>query len=160
MSICQEFDLGRNARMLACQSLSRSVAKSELPSSTLFYRALLEVLIVKQNSELKNCIQVGRMKNCNTFEDYYRMCNERVNLNIDTDTYEMITLCKSFAYEGELLKLFYLIRMTFAPILETLILLDRLLYLKENGLERSFLVKLFDPVISPRCYGIIALKEL
>lgn len=28
-----------------------------------------------------------------------------------------------------------------------------------QGIEKSYLVKLFDPVISPRCYGIVAVRD-
>jgi len=41
-----------------------------------------------------------------------------------------------------------------------LILLDRLLYLKELGYERSYLIDLFDPVISPRHFAIVSIKPL
>lgn len=77
---------------------------------------------------------------------------------MDLDENDLNAVLSEFDYQRQLLNLFYLTRMTLAPVLETVILLDRLLYLKENGIERSYIVKLFDSVVSPRCYGIVALK--
>lgn len=146
--------------MLASQSLSRTIAGNELPNQKLFYRSLLEMLIVRQNIKLKNSIQVGRMKKCNNFVDYIKQCTKRTNLSLDnTSENELHDLFEARQHDGDLLNLFYLIRMTFAPILETIILLDRLLYLKEQGINQSFIVKLFDPVVSPRCYAIVAIKD-
>lgn len=56
------------------------------------------------------------------------------------------------------LVLFYLIRLCLAQVVESLILLDRLLFLFENGFDNVYLVKLFDPVLSPRCHSIVAVR--
>ncbi|GAB1295543.1 Probable methyltransferase-like protein 25 [Apodemus speciosus] len=58
------------------------------------------------------------------------------------------------------LEAFNMLKVVLAPCIETLILLDRLCYLKEQeGIAWSALVKLFDPVQSPRCYAVVALKK-
>ncbi|EPQ18903.1 hypothetical protein D623_10034141 [Myotis brandtii] len=58
------------------------------------------------------------------------------------------------------LEAFNMLKVVLAPCIETLILLDRLCYLKEQeDIAWSALVKLFDPVKSPRCYAVIALKQ-
>uniref|UniRef100_A0A8C0RPJ9 Methyltransferase like 25 n=1 Tax=Canis lupus familiaris TaxID=9615 RepID=A0A8C0RPJ9_CANLF len=58
------------------------------------------------------------------------------------------------------LEAFNMLKVVLAPCIETLILLDRLCYLKEQeDTAWAALVKLFDPVKSPRCYAIIALKK-
>ena len=55
---------------------------------------------------------------------------------------------------------FFQLRALFGPLIEGLILLDRTVYLMEQpGISEVYLVRLFDAVVSPRCYGIIALKE-
>ena len=53
-----------------------------------------------------------------------------------------------------------------SPIIEYVILLDRLIYLheKENSAvnacaQEHYLVKLFDPVISPRCHAMLSLHS-
>ena len=52
---------------------------------------------------------------------------------------------------------FYVLRLLLAPLWEALILLDRLLYLREHGYP-SLLVPLFDPTLSPRSYALVALR--
>uniref|UniRef100_A0A0E9SKU8 Uncharacterized protein n=1 Tax=Anguilla anguilla TaxID=7936 RepID=A0A0E9SKU8_ANGAN len=55
---------------------------------------------------------------------------------------------------------FNMLKVSLAPCIEALILLDRLCYLKEQeNTCFSAVVPLFDPLMSPRCYGILALKN-
>lgn len=56
------------------------------------------------------------------------------------------------------LVIFYLLRLCLAQVIESLILLDRLMFLFENGFDKCYLVKLFDPVLSPRCHSIVAVR--
>ena len=57
------------------------------------------------------------------------------------------------------LNAFYQLRALFGPLIEGLILLDRMVYLFEhNCTSEAYLLQLFDPVISPRCYGVVAWK--
>lgn len=161
----QRFALGRNARMLASQSLERTVAARELPGRSLFYRALLEVLVAERRPELGNCVQVGRMKGVDAlrFGEYVAKCVRRLGadaLPVDVAEVERreADLLAEYGLQQRRMELFYLVRQTFAPVLETVILLDRLLYLKECGVEEAHLVQLFDPVVSPRSVAVVALK--
>lgn len=54
---------------------------------------------------------------------------------------------------------YWSLRAALGPLLETLILLDRLLFLQEQGgaLE-AYLLPIFDPNISPRNVAVIAKK--
>lgn len=145
--------------MLASQSIHRTRTQKDLPNSTLFHRALLEELISKKHPNYKNSVQVGRTKVAENFIDYLRTCTSKTELNFDSiSDEELLTFEKSFEEQRLKIKLFYLLRMTFAPAIETLILLDRLLFLRENKMSNSFLVKLFDPIVSPRCFAVIAVK--
>ena len=53
--------------------------------------------------------------------------------------------------------MYYVLRQLLAPLWEALILLDRLLYLRELG-HASALVPLFDPHLSPRNYAVVGVK--
>lgn len=55
--------------------------------------------------------------------------------------------------------LFRLLQLCLQPVLETLILVDRLSFLRENGYSNSGLVQLFNPEISPRCVAVFALND-
>ena len=53
---------------------------------------------------------------------------------------------------------YYVLRQLVAPLWEELLLLDRLLFLRERG-HRASLVPLFDPLLSPRNYALVASKR-
>ncbi|XP_062562150.1 probable methyltransferase-like protein 25 [Armigeres subalbatus] len=152
----KKFYLGRNARNVAAESIDRSAFNRENPSDKLGYRAMLEIVLQQLGAEVNT--QVGKIK-CSNFVDYSRKSLGRLNVDSSGISDEFLNdLENKFHVELEQLKVFYLYRMTYAPILEAVILLDRLLFLKECGYKNSFLVKLFDPVVSPRCYSILAFK--
>ncbi|XP_050067240.1 probable methyltransferase-like protein 25 [Anopheles maculipalpis] len=153
----RSFSLGRNARNLAAESIERACTNRENPSDKLGYRALLQVVFLERGE--KKSHQVGRLK-CYGFVDYVRKSIRRLGLTESVTVTDdcLLELVGRFSVELEQLKVFYLVRQQFAPVIETLILLDRLLYLRECGYDRSFLVQLFEPVVSPRCYALIALK--
>lgn len=158
-----ETKLGRNARMLACQSVQRIVDCKELPSDHLFFRALLEVLIQRKCPEYLNRIEVGRLKQCHTFVEYVRKSTKRNSfLPFDgIDDNELNELHDEFRMAERFLDIYHLMRVSIAAIVENVILLDRFLYLKEleTPNDISYLVRFFDPVVSPRCYGLVAMKK-
>jgi len=57
---------------------------------------------------------------------------------------------------------FLQLKIILGPIVEYIILLDRLIYLYEfeakNSLENveHYLIKIFDPTISPRCHAMVS----
>ncbi|XP_023707737.1 methyltransferase-like protein 25 isoform X2 [Cryptotermes secundus] len=154
----QEFSLGRNARMLAAHSLDRIGEYHELSSESLFFRALLQVLLLKKCGNDIPWGQVGRLKYHN-FVDYVQKAVKKLCLSIEVSTDEIVSLYKTHSVEQQQLHVFFLLRVALAPVIEAVILLDRLLYLLEQGIQDSYLVQLFDPVISPRCYCIVSLKN-
>lgn len=141
--------------MIGAHSYERVLHEKENPNISLFYRTLFE-LILKSNGINEN-FRLGKIK-FNDFHDYLRKCIKKCNLNIDLSTEDIEKLLEKHEIDRKRIYIFYLIRLLFAPIIESIIILDRLLYLLENNCHNSYIVKLFDPVISPRCYGIISLK--
>ncbi|XP_069677807.1 probable methyltransferase-like protein 25 [Periplaneta americana] len=154
----QEFSLGRNARMLSAQALDRIGENHQLTSEPLFFRALLQVLLIRKCGEHIPWGQVGRLKYQN-FVDYVQKAVQKLHLSIEVSEDEIEALHRNYLNEQQQLHVFFLLRLSLAPVIETVILLDRLLYLHEKGIQESYLVQLFDPVISPRCYCIISLKN-
>lgn len=145
--------------MLASQSIHRTKDQKDLPQVSLFYRAMLQTLVEDKFPQHKNSIQVGRSKNTTNFVDYVRDFSRKTEINFQSiSDDDLLNLEHSCGNHRLQINLFYLLRMTFAPVIETLILLDRLLYLRENDISNSFLVKLFDPIVSPRCFAVVALK--
>lgn len=151
--------LGRNARMLAVQSVERTKANKELPNISLHFRSLLEVLVCETHPELKDAVQVGKLRKFNNFEEYVELCQKKYPLLEDIPKERIKTVAEEYKDYKRYLDIFYLIRMSFAPVLESVILLDRLLYLLENGHSKSYILPLFDAVVSPRRFAIISIKD-
>ncbi|XP_058529192.1 probable methyltransferase-like protein 25 isoform X2 [Ochotona princeps] len=153
---------GRNARMSACLALERVEVGQGLPTESLFYRAVLQV-IIKDCYGITKCEQhVGKIySKCSSFLDYVRKSLRKLGLD-DSKLPEDLIMDYYKKYKPRMneLEAFNMLKVVLAPCIETLILLDRLCYLKEQeDVTWSALVKLFDPVASPRCYAVVALKK-
>ena len=165
--------LSFNARELACHAIetyaerlsedAQSVSNgSEMRNGKLVvhcYRALLEYLLVKKknrpdlsHSGLQTVSKAHQM----SFEDYVRKATSKLaNLTWTSDDFNDL--------EDKLAKwwrvvAFYSLRLSFAPIIETVILLDRSLYLYENNIN-SAILPIFHPSMSPRNHVLIAIKN-
>lgn len=100
-----------------------------------------------------------------SFHDYVHMAVKKLDIDTKDLKLDEITLRDfelSYYYQKETLDLFYLLRMCLSPVIESLILLDRLMFLMENGfckqIGEAFLVRLFDSVLSPRCMALVAFR--
>lgn len=154
----ETYVLGRNARMIACQSIERICHERKVMNPSLFWRAALQVHLLRcLGSECE--ISVGRRcSKAGSLSDYFhrvQQCLEQ-NLQLSEKTIKELEFetCDS---HDRMIK-FYCLRLALAPVIETLIILDRLLYLHEKGIENAFIMKVFDGVKSPRCHAIIAMK--
>ncbi|XP_029398498.1 methyltransferase-like protein 25 isoform X2 [Mus pahari] len=129
---------GHNARMSACLSLERVAVGQGLPTESLFYRAVLQN-IIKDYYGIGKCEQhVGKIySKCSSFLEYVRMSLKKLGLDESKVSEETIM----DYYEK------YKPRM------------NELEAFNMEGVAWSALVKLFDPVQSPRCYAVIALKK-
>ncbi|XP_054255965.1 probable methyltransferase-like protein 25 [Indicator indicator] len=153
---------GRNARMSACLALERVAVGQMLPTESLFYRAVLQVIIEEIYGVTKSDRHVGKIfSKSSSFIDYVRKSLKKLEL----DGSKLSDSCimdyyEKYKHRMNELEAFNMLKVVLAPCIEVLILLDRLCYLKEqDSIAWSGLVKLFDPVKSPRCYAVIALKE-
>ncbi|XP_030070798.1 methyltransferase-like protein 25 isoform X3 [Microcaecilia unicolor] len=128
---------GRNARMSACLALERVAVSQGLSPESLFYRAVLQVIIKECYGVTRSDGRVGKVfSKSSSFPDYVRKSLKKLGLD-----------------ESKL-------KVVLAPCIETLILLDRLCYLTEqDDVGWCGLVQSFDPVKSPRCYAVVALKK-
>ncbi|NXH58900.1 MET25 protein, partial [Rhabdornis inornatus] len=153
---------GRNARMSACLALERVAVGQMLPTESLFYRAVLQVIIEEIYGVAKSDRHVGKtFSKSSSFVDYVRRSLKKLEL----DDSKLPDSCimdyyEKYKHRMNELEAFNMLKVVLAPCIEVLILLDRLCYLKEQeNIAWSGLVKLFDPVKSPRCYAVIALKN-
>ncbi|XP_055972353.1 probable methyltransferase-like protein 25 isoform X2 [Sorex fumeus] len=153
---------GRNARMSACLALERVAVGQGLPTESLFYRAVLQDIIKDCYGITKCDRHVGKIySKSSSFPDYVRKSLKKLGLD-ESKLPEKIIMNYYEKYKPRMneLEAFNMLKVVLAPCIETLILLDRLCYLKEQeDIAWSALVKLFDPVKSPRCYAVVALKK-
>ncbi|XP_036312413.1 probable methyltransferase-like protein 25 isoform X1 [Pipistrellus kuhlii] len=158
----ERWSCGRNARMSACLALERVAVGQGLPTESLFYRAVLQD-IIKDGYGITKCDRyVGKTySKSSSFLDYVRKSLKKLGLDEFKLPEKMIMdYYEKYKPRMNELEAFNMLKVVLAPCIETLILLDRLCYLKEQeDIAWSALVKLFDPVKSPRCYAVIALKQ-
>ncbi|XP_032445094.1 putative methyltransferase-like protein 25 isoform X1 [Xiphophorus hellerii] len=153
---------GRNARMSACLALERVSLGQGIQMESLFYRAVLHVILRDHYSFYKSEKRVGNVySKAKSFVDYVRRALHRLELDdsklCDSDIQSYHDTYKARMDE---MHAFNMLKVALAPCIEGLILLDRLCYLKEQeGVSFSALVQLFDPLLSPRCYAVVGLKS-
>lgn len=157
----KNFKLGRNARMLGTQCLERVLEGKSSPDGKIFYRAIFEKLLRERflKGQPVKKFKLGRFKRCDSLEDYIVRGCKKLKINMDLTSEEIADLEKEFEFERELINLHYLLRLLLAKSIEALFSLDRLLYLLEKDIRHVYLVKLFDPTISPRNLAVIAIKD-
>ena len=156
------FKLGRNSRMLACQAVDRLVTEEKLPDESLFYRAVLQVILQDITGEKRNDWQIGKIaQKSKNFEDYTVKALEKLKIDHELTMKQIEDYFLKYSDLKIKLNCYFQLRSCLAPCIETVILLDRLLFLLEkDNVDKAFLVQMFDPVKSPRCYAIIAAKNI
>nr|XP_015815023.2 methyltransferase-like protein 25 [Nothobranchius furzeri] len=152
---------GRNARMSACLALERVSLGQGIQMESLFFRAVLHVLLRDHYSSYKSEKRVGNVySKTKSFVDYVRRALRRLELDDSKlSDGEIQSYQDAYRARMEEMHAFNMLKVTLAPCIEGLILLDRLCYLKEQDGVSSALVQLFNPLLSPRCYALIGLKS-
>ncbi|ROT80200.1 Methyltransferase-like 25 [Penaeus vannamei] len=157
----KKFALERNTRMLSCQPADRLTEQSYNGLNSLYWRALLQVLLKEKLGDKFNASQVGRIASkCKDFAEYSRKAFEKLGLNIEVTDEALYDYERNYANNREKIERFFLLRSTLAPLIEGLILLDRLAFLSEQeNIKAAYLVQLFNPVTSPRCHAVIGVRS-
>jgi len=122
-------------------------------------RALLEDLLSKKKTELKHCsLKTVKRPHEMDFQEYVHKATSGIEgLEWTTEELESEEISTK---EGQWMEVvaFYTLRLLFAPLIETVLLLDRCMYLSEHG-HNCTIAPIFDPRISPRNFVILACKE-
>jgi hypothetical protein len=157
----KEYRIGRNARMLGTQSMERILNGISRPDETLIYRAIFEKLIRERwrVGQEVYVFKLGKIRRVNCLEDYLKKACEKLNISFDLTSEEIRQLEVDFAFDREKIQFHYYLRLLFAKIIETLINLDRYLYLLESKIHKVYVVKIFDEFASPRNFSIISIKD-
>uniref|UniRef100_A0A3Q2P3S2 Methyltransferase like 25B n=1 Tax=Fundulus heteroclitus TaxID=8078 RepID=A0A3Q2P3S2_FUNHE len=151
--------LSYKAREGACHAVEdyarRLVEESQL-LRTHCYRAMLETFIRDARPDLRRAgIQTIKKAHLLAFTEYARLGLPRVGLPPDL-ALDQERVAAMLEQQNKVV-VYFTLSLLLAPVVETLVLLDRMIYLKENGLD-SQLIPLFDPNFSPRNFVLVALK--
>nr|XP_046254887.1 protein RRNAD1 [Scatophagus argus] len=151
--------LSYKAREGACHAVEDYVRRLREESELLkthCYRAMLETFIRDTRPDLRRAgIQTIKKAHLLPFTEYARLGLARVGLppELPLDPQRVEAMLKQ---QGRVV-VYFSLTLLLAPVVETLVLLDRMIYLQENGVD-SQLVPLFNPNFSPRNFVLVALK--
>ncbi|XP_015185003.1 PREDICTED: methyltransferase-like protein 25 [Polistes dominula] len=157
-SFSKRITFSRNARMLAQQCIERT-KKTKSLSPTLFYRALLQVLL--HSMGIDN-VKIGRGGPLNDFPTYANWA--LLKIGVDRKKIPSNEILEQL-YQSHInlklkLNLFQMLRIYISPVLEAAIILDRIVYLQNSmRCSKSFILRLFNPVLSPRQYAIVSIRN-
>ncbi|MBN3304375.1 RRNAD protein, partial [Amia calva] len=151
--------LSYKAREGACHALEDYAQRLRTQSGLLkshCYRAALETVIRRAAPGLRRAgIQTIKKAHELPFVEYARLGLQRVGLSPDLPL-DHAGLDAMLCQQGRVVAYFSL-ALLLAPVIETLVLLDRILFLQEKGLTTQ-LLPLFDPQFSPRNLVLLAAK--
>ncbi|KAL7640396.1 UNVERIFIED_CONTAM: hypothetical protein RMT77_008669 [Armadillidium vulgare] len=154
------FSLGRNARNLASKP-SNTLSQDDRNLKLLFWRSLFEIIV----NDLHGCWPEGAFvgrgigKRSLNFYEYCQQCLNNIGLDIKISEDIIYSYYEKYKCEEDLFIRFSFFKASLAPLIENLINMDRLLYLKEQGYADSHLVRVFDSALSPRCTAVVSFKE-
>ncbi|KAI8376908.1 methyltransferase domain-containing protein [Blakeslea trispora] len=159
--------VGSTAKVLACHSPSRWLEEGEQcikAFDNYYFRALfMELLVQKGLADINDPPRLGRIKQNKEFAPFVRASLKRLKLPENTITEEEAQAHYRQAKEKKVNRQFvalWILRGLLAPIIESIILMDRWLYLKEIGgqANRVWMYPLFDLAASPRNVVYVASK--
>ncbi|KAL0090714.1 methyltransferase domain-containing protein [Phycomyces blakesleeanus] len=159
--------LGTTARVLACQSPSRWIDQPRASLDTFdqhFFRAMFQDLLVHKGLvEQASALVLGKLNKQKKFDGFVKKALERLEISADAISSEEAILyeqqCRNNRVDKKLIVLWTL-RALMGPILESLVLTDRYLYLCQSvPSSQVWMWPLFSPAQSPRNMVFVALKS-
>ncbi|OXB54368.1 hypothetical protein ASZ78_007213 [Callipepla squamata] len=152
--------LSYRAREAACHAVEEYTERLGKDSKCLrihCYRAMLETLIRAADPSKKHLgVQIAKEAYMLSFQEYARLGLLLVGLDSAAVPLDSESVCAMLRQQHKVVAFFSLV-LLLAPLVETLILLDRLLYLREQGFQCA-LVPLFNPRFSPRNLVLVAAR--
>ena len=124
------------------------------------YRATLESLIRYNFPHLvRPPVQTIKKAYLLPFSEYAKKAFEKLKLPYHEDMFsDENKLVTDMLLKWNDVVTFYSLSLQISPVVETVILLDRILFLLESGHNAS-VVQLFQPELSPRCFAVVSVKQ-
>ncbi|KAM8920799.1 methyltransferase-like protein 25B isoform 2-T2 [Pelodytes ibericus] len=152
--------LSYKAREVACHAIEDYTERLRSNSSVLrshCYRAVLETVIRGIDPAMKRTgVQTIKKSHKLPFKEYAEQGLKRVGLDPCTPLCES-SVARMLSQQQNVVA-FFSLALLLAPLVETLILLDRMIFMHEKGFQ-CHLVPLFKPQFSPRNLVLVATKE-
>ena len=146
------FHLGTRLRMQACQSAERMGPFAAADAAPLLYRAVLQAhrdaLALPPDGESR----VGRIRHPSSFAAYVRKAAARLGRPVAASDAMLEAMYASHAALLRPLALVVRLRAVFAQCIESIIVLDRHVFLLEGG-DACATECVFDASQSPRCFA-------
>lgn len=160
----QQSSSGENQASESCSQTSTSTHASNAKSRGEGAESSLSLPILSSGRNWATTNHM--MTTAAAFEEYTRSALQRLNLPM-ISKHDFTSVWESVAPYMDFVGPFWSLRAVLAPVLESYILLDRLLYLEEHTQNNSSttgqitaeLVPLFEPSVSPRNMVIIACRQ-
>ena len=113
--------------------------------------------VVASGMKLPRDGNVGPLPQCSTFAQYAQLAYGRLGLTYDADEAARLDgLWSAHAHLERPLRCFLMLRGVLSRPIERVILLDRLLFMREAGMPGTSIREIFDPATSPRSMALIA----
>ncbi|XP_043198856.1 protein RRNAD1-like [Amphibalanus amphitrite] len=163
------YDMTYEAREMSCHAIeeyaARLAAGGEQHLKVHAYRAALERALVRHDPRLRHIgLRSVNKAHTLTFAEYVARAVSRLSGAtgdtpgpVSPSALDLSHSAADLAHWRRVVA-FYSLRLMLAPVIETVILLDRQMYLWEHG-HPSILVPAFDPKMSPRNFVLIAKKR-
>ncbi|XP_063782181.1 methyltransferase-like protein 25B [Pseudophryne corroboree] len=159
VSVLPGHKLSYKSREVACHAIEDYMERLKGDSKILrthCYRAVLETVIRGVELTIKRVgVQTIKKAHKLPFKEYAKLGLKRVGLDPSTPMDE--TLLEHMLSQHRNVVAFFSLALLLAPLVETLILLDRMIFLQEKGFHCD-VIPLFKPHFSPRNLVLVAAK--
>lgn len=122
-------------------------------------RSVLENLIRESCPKLvRPGVQISQKIQLSDFEKYVEIAFDKLKIPVPSPGRIRGENISHMHCQWRKVVIYYALSLLLAPLVETIVLLDRSIYLFENGFN-SKVQCIFDPKLSPRCFALIANKD-
>ncbi|XP_022917748.2 methyltransferase-like protein 25B [Onthophagus taurus] len=161
VNINSRFELSYHAREIACHAIEAYMEKLQSEKywelKVHSYRATLEKILNDKYPQFRyKALASVKYTEDMTFAEYCEKALKKLPLRLSHDDVYSDEILECLSQWRHVMT-FYTVRLMFAPIIETLIILDRYLHILPVG--HSFIDTIFDPNVSPRNFVVTGLKK-